>query len=319
MIRPGRSEMVRFKLCIALVIFLLPYILVLISGKEGYYTDGNSRYDGTYVIVVNNEETDLEKFLVRVLAAYISPKTSDKETLKTMAVVLRTNIVKAMNWEKRAAADSLNVEYLSEKEMEAYWGSENFVEYYRRLEAAVGDTKGNVIVDKKARCIDALFHRISAGYTRDGSSLGEEYTYLKSVASTGDIEAEGYMQLVTYPAETVKQLLNKNAGISINYDEKGLPLSEFITINEKDGEYVEWISVCENLLSAKQFCDALGLNSPAFTFEDYDGKLRFLVTGEGHGYGLSICGAGNLAAKGYDYREIIKYYYSSDVIIKHIG
>lgn len=314
--RLRRSDMIKLKVGIALAVIFLPYILVLVSGKEK--ADTGYRYDSSYVVVMDNEAVDLEKFLIWVLAAYISPE-SEQETLKAMAVVLRTNIVKAMNWEESVAAGSLDVEYLSEKEMEEYWGEENFVEYYRRLEAAVNATKGNVIVDKRARCIDALFHRISAGYTRDGSSLGEEYTYLKAVASTSDIEAEGYMQLVTYSAKMVKQLLYNNAGISINYNENGLPLSELITINKKNGDYAEWISICGTSMNAKQFCNALGLKSPAFTFEDYDGKIRFLVTGEGHGYGLSICGAGNLARKGYDYKEIIKYYYTSDVIIKHIG
>lgn len=314
--RLSSSYVIKLKVCIALVIIFLPYILVLVFGKEK--ADTGYRYDSVHAVVMDNEAVDLEKFIIRVLAAYISPESS-QESLKAMAVVLRTNIVKAMNWEERIAAGSLNVEYLTEKEMEEYWGEENFVEYYRKLEAAVNATKGNVIVDKKAKCIDALFHRISAGYTRDGSSLGSEYTYLKAVASTTDIEAEGYMQLVTYPAEMVKKLLYKNAGISIDYDEKGLPLSELITINKKNGDYAEWISICGVSLSAKQFCTALGLKSPAFTFEDYDGKIRFLVTGEGHGYGLSICGAENLAGKGYDYKEIIKYYYTSDVIIKHIG
>ncbi len=312
--RLSKNDEIKLKIGIVLVIALLPYIFVLIFGKEN--ADNVYEYDSSYAIIMEKEAVDLEKFLIRVLAAYISPE-SESECLKSMAVVLRTNIVKAMNWENSIPVNSLNIKYLSDKKMEEYWGEENFVEYYRKLEAAVNATKGNIIVDKKAKCIDALFHRVSAGYTREGTSLGEEYTYLKSVASTEDIEAEDYMQLVTYSAKMVKELLYKNAGVVINYNESGLPLSEHIIINKKNGDYAEWLTVCGITLSAEQFCNALGLKSPAFTFEDYEGKIRFLVTGVGHGFGLSIYGADNLAKTGYDYKEIIKYYYS-DVVIKHM-
>jgi len=313
--RLGKKDVLRLKIGIALIIVLFPYILVIMFGKES--VDNVYKYDNSYTIVMENETMDLERFLIRALAAYISPE-SETESLRAMAVVIRTNIVKAMNWEESIQVSSLDVEYLSDKEMEKYWGSENFVEYYRRLEAAVNYTKGNVIVDKKAKCIDALFHRISAGYTRDGVVLGEEYAYLKPVAGVGDVEAKEYMQLVTYSAGMIKELLYKNAGVAIEYDESGLPISEFITVNKKNGDYVEWLNICGVTLSAEQFCNALGLKSPAFSYEDYNGKVRFLVTGAGHGFGLSIYGAGELAKKGYDYKSIIEYYYS-DVIIKHIG
>lgn len=313
--RLGKNDEIKLKIGIVLAIAFLPYIFVLIFGKEE--ADNGYKYDNSYVIIMENETVDLEKFLIRVLAAYISPE-SKSECLKSMAVVLRTNIVKAMNWENSISVNSLSVEYLSDREMEEYWGVENFVEYYRKLEAAVNATKGNIIVDKRAKCIDALFHRISAGHTRDGALLGEEYTYLKSVASTEDIEADDYMQLVTYSAKMVKELLYKNAGIVINYNEGGLPLSELITIDKKNGDYAEWLTVCGITLSAEQFCNALGLKSPAFTFEDYEGKIRFLVTGVGHGFGLSIYGADNLAGNGRNYKEIIKYYYS-DVVIKYMA
>ncbi|MBQ9765848.1 MAG: SpoIID/LytB domain-containing protein [Lachnospiraceae bacterium] len=302
---------------LSIFILLLPGMLVLIAGKRNEKGTYENLYTGEYRVVMGDTEFDMERYIIMVLAAYLPPET-EPECLKAMSIVIRTTILKAMNWEHRIDANILPLEYLSYKEMADKWGEDNFVKYYRTFEEAVGETSGYVIMDRNADYIDALFHRISIGHTRDGSLLGEEYTYLKKKESAKDIESGEFQQITTYSDETVIDLLDDGSGqLKEQYAMSGLPLSYVMDVEKTDG-YVENINMYGISIRAELFCKRLGLNSPSFVFEEYKGQTRFIVKGVGHGYGISIYGANELAKEGYKYKDIINYYYS-DVIIKYIS
>jgi stage II sporulation protein D len=61
---------------------------------------------------------------------------------------------------------------------------------------------------------------------------------------------------------------------------------------------------------------ALGLKSSLFTLEkvyDQEGILqgvRIHGSGSGHGLGMSQWGARGMAAQGYNFQDILKYYYT---------
>ena len=40
-----------------------------------------------------------------------------------------------------------------------------------------------------------------------------------------------------------------------------------------------------------------------------DGEIRVVTKGLGHGLGVSLFGANELAANGYQYKDILKYFY----------
>ncbi len=51
-------------------------------------------------------------------------------------------------------------------------------------------------------------------------------------------------------------------------------------------------------------------NSSAFSFQEVDGEIRVMTKGLGHGLGLSLYGANELAKEGFSYKDILKYFYS---------
>ena len=59
----------------------------------------------------------------------------------------------------------------------------------------------------------------------------------------------------------------------------------------------------------------LGLMSPGFTLESYEGNIRAVCQGIGHGYGLSQYGAKTKAAEGWKAEDILAYFYKNIVII----
>ena len=58
---------------------------------------------------------------------------------------------------------------------------------------------------------------------------------------------------------------------------------------------------------------------PSACFEvlaNEDGKIVLRGGGSGHGIGMSQYGARGMAEKGYDYKEILNYYYKNIVVKK---
>lgn len=56
--------------------------------------------------------------------------------------------------------------------------------------------------------------------------------------------------------------------------------------------------------------------SPAVRAASVEPRFRFIGTGNGHGLGMSQWGAYGLAELGYDYEEILQYYYKDAIIVK---
>ena len=58
-----------------------------------------------------------------------------------------------------------------------------------------------------------------------------------------------------------------------------------------------------------------GLKSANFECELEGNKVKFSVTGYGHGVGMSQTGADSMAKSGSNYEEIIKHFYSGIEIV----
>ena len=71
-------------------------------------------------------------------------------------------------------------------------------------------------------------------------------------------------------------------------------------------------------MTGDEFAYILSLNSPNFQVEEYEGKIRIITKGMGHGLGLSMYGASQLAKSGKGYEEIFKHYYTG-VEIKNLN
>ncbi|MDE6210218.1 MAG: SpoIID/LytB domain-containing protein [Lachnospiraceae bacterium] len=304
-------------LFICLVLLWLPTIIVMILGGESDKNIYTAKASGKIVILENEkedklEELDVEDFIPCVVAAQLDIN-SEEELLKSFTVIIRTYINKVMGNRNEIGTNELMLPFVTYSEMEKAWDTD-FTENYNKLMKAVENTSMEMIYYKDDLIVP-YFHGISCGNTRNGNEVSDlcDLPYLKSVNSQNDMLDEKYlsMRYLSYE-EFARTVLDFRDSVIISETN---PL-EVVSIVERDSAgYVKNIQIGSTLFTGDEFMNCFSLSSPNFQVEEYDGGVRIIVKGNGHGLGVSICGATNMAMSGSSYREIILYYYT-DVEIK---
>jgi stage II sporulation protein D len=256
----------------------------------------------------HTERIDLEQYLISVVAAYV-PDSYEAEMYKVMAVLFRTHIRKVFLGEAEDTTEimeeKIQLSAYTLEEMRTLW-QEDFTSEYEAIRKAVSDTEGEVLL-YQGELIEPFFHECSAGKTR---TLGG-YPYLKAADSSQDSRAENYLTMVVLTREELAEAVRAAEGADIVIGES---YEDAIRTESSDGLYVSHVSMDvasgETFsMSGERFAKILGLPSPAFSIETYNGKCRILCRGNGSGLGLSLYGADQLALEGVNYREILSRYY----------
>lgn len=327
-------------LAVLLMMVLIPYVTTLAwTGRLGDGniagvdvsdgTDWSGGDDGTgtgdagsggigvgerYVVVVRDgveSRITVEEYLIHVLAAQI-PADFGPETLKAQAVLARTYIygeMEAAGSANMIYEEALDMDALSRAQMEKKWGSGDFAKMYGKLKTAVDVTAG-MCLTYEGKYIEPLFCFASAGMTR---SHGDEYPYLKQVESDGDLLADGYLSMPVFSAEELAEKINSIPG-AVPVTEDQLPGE--IQIVERDGAgYVKQIQIGQKTYKGEEVQYALGLSSSCYSFEKYDGKIRVICKGVGHGYGFAQAGANALEKEGMNFKELLGYYFQNVEIV----
>lgn len=287
-------------------IVLLPYVITTIFEGGINFAKEDPILDSKKVIVNDNNvelELDMEQYIIGVLASSI-PVTYEREAIKAQSVIARTSIVKKIGGRKSINTSELNLGYMNILQMEEYWGYDKFYDNYNKLQAIVADTKGEVM-EYEGEPIEAAFHAVSIGTTRDAKSAlnSDKYPYLQSVPCTKDVESEEYITNGTISFQKMSDLFQKNI----------TALPQVLSSDELG--YVEKIKINDEIMSGEKFRKILSLNSSCFEMKlDSDG-MKVTVKGKGHGLGLSQYGANIMAKEGKNYKEILDYYYQNINIV----
>ena len=189
--------------------------------------------------------------------------------------------------------------------MKDKWGSQ-YNKYKSRIQESVDKTK-NEVITYKGKIIDALYFSMSAGVTQDVQNVfKEELDYLKSTESIYDNESlRGFEVQKEISINDFIKALNLNC---IN------PIVDNISYN--DSGYVHEITICNKTYEGNEFRKILNLRSANFKI-NITNNVIITTYGYGHGVGMSQYGANGYAKSGYNYKEILKHYYT-DVEIKSI-
>ncbi len=301
------KERIKLFLAVLLLIVLVPYMITLFFHEE---TEG----------IYQNTDTarQLEEKVVLLLSEEISGQ-AQVEAIKAQAVIARTQLY-------------------CDPEQDVAGNQENLKENIETIRFCVEATQGEILTCNGVP-IDAAYHRVSGAVTRNGSEVAgqEDKSYLKSVDSSMDIEAEEYLTIFYMEKEelasAIQKLLanstveetesagEKNEGgsnkqgedIHVNPD----TILDDLVIEERDSaKYVTKVRYKETAFSGEALRKALGLSSSLVYFSELEGKVRVMTKGLGHGLGLSQYGAGVMAAEGKKYKEILRYYYTGVQIEK---
>lgn len=257
------------------------------------------------VLVVN--ELPLEDYLVGLINCEISSQWP-MEAIKAQAVVARSYAV----YQKEARKNSA---YHLESTVidQVYEGCE--IED-SRASRGVKETAGEVLTyDNKV--IQAFYHSNCGGHTEASENVwGFPLPYLKGVDCVYCLMAPSAKWEQSVPLKRIESLLKSNG-----YQVNGL---RDIRAGRKNrsGRVTDLtlFSARGNLtISAVNLRKAIGysvLRSTNFEVRTSGDDALFSGIGYGHGVGLCQWGAKQRAGNGFDYREILTYYYPGTRLVK---
>ena len=288
------KEKIKVLISCALILVCLPYLIT-------YFFQGEKTSAAT-------EKSEESQEIAGILAEQV-PVNMKEEVLKAQAVMVRTQLAycEKNNQEKPKA--------LSKEEMEQLWGQKNYYEFYEKLIRAAEETEGQVITFQ-GEVINPAFHKVSAGYTRDGSTVYKNTPYLLSVKSEADILSEDYLKVQFF---TSKEFMERQSYLipASGIEEKPVgDIVKSIELHRDGAEYVTAMKINGTEVDVDAFLETFELPSANFFIKEMDDKVRIVTKGCGHGYGLSQYGANEMAKKEKTYEEILKYYFSGIKIEK---
>lgn len=297
-----------------LIIILVPFIIISFSNSNDILYKIKYGSINNVVIKVKRPESQsvesipLEKYVIGVVAGEM-PASFDVEALKAQAVASRTYaLYKKENTKNDYDVDdgTQNQVYLDESQLKEKW-QDNYDEYFEKITEVVNETSGEVVLYDNT-LIDALFFSTSNGYTENSEDVFQsKVPYLQSVKSGWD-EEESPVFSSTKEVSKTEFLFNLNLATSDDV--------EIGEITKTNTGRVKTITINNQVFQSNTIRNAFGLRSTSFTIDVTDDKVIFNVNGYGHGVGMSQYGANGMAKEGYDYKEILNYYYQNCEIKK---
>lgn len=264
-------------------------------------------------------QMDLEEYVKGVVAAEM-PASFEIEALKAQAVAARTfsyGRLTGVFISKPGVHDGVDIctdfshcqAWISREKAKKNWGIFFGARNWNRIEKAVNETKG-IIVTYKGQVANTLFHSNSGGRTENSEEVwdGVSVPYLRSVDSSGDSEARNFKTTVAFKRDDfIETLRTKFPEAKIGKD----LFNDIKILDLTTGGRVGNIKVGNITMKGSEFRSLFSLRSANFKIARTDkDDIKVIVTGNGHGVGMSQWGADSLAKKGGTFDEILKYYYT---------
>jgi stage II sporulation protein D len=255
------------------------------------------------------DEIELEAYLYGVIKAEVDPRWPP-EAVKAQAVAARTLAVERMFASGGATSGGYDLSATTDDQVYLGVGAED------PLATAAVDATRALLVTYGGRPIFAAYHSNSGGHTEDSESVwGTVYPYLRGVPDPYVLNAPATSWSARLPLATVASALRRG-GIDIpalDRVERGRATAwgRVVTVRlvGGDGRSQE--------INANRFRLLVGpgvVRSTMFRVARRGGDVEFTGRGAGHGVGLDQWGARAMAARGFSFDQILKYYYSGVTI-----
>lgn len=293
------NKYISFGLVFILIIYIIP-LSTLITKKE------KKIYKGETITVYDADKEEffsvpLEEYVLKALSKEM-PASFEEEALKAQAVAIRTYTLKKKQSknEKHPKATVCT----DSNHCMAYLKDEINEEYREKLESAVRETEGQVLMFDKEYA-STVFHAISSGKTENSQDVwGGQVPYLVSVDSIEDKNVKDYeTKVVVSYSDLITKLGAKDFEKVIGKEER----TETGTVKS--------ITLCEKEYTGAKIRELFNLRSSNFKIEEDEGTYIFTVYGYGHGVGMSQYGANNYAKAGYTYKDILSHFYPGTELI----
>ena len=260
------------------------------------------------VLVIN--ELPLEEYLVGLINCEIS-SSWPIEAVKAQAVIARSYAIY-----QKAARKNAPYQLESSVMDQVYEGSD--IEDSRAARG-VRETAGEVLTFD-GKIIQAFYHSNCGGHTEASENVwGMALSYLSGVDCKYCLDAPSLKWEQSIPLKKLESSL-RNGGYQVS------GLKEIVAgSRNRSGRLQEIILVTAKgrvTVSAVNFRKAVGytvIKSTRFDVKTTGDEVRFAGSGYGHGVGLCQWGAKQRAEDGFDYREILSYYYPGVKLEKVYG
>ena len=277
--------------------------LATVNGK-GYRGSLEITLGERGLLVVN--ELPLEEYLVGLINCEIS-STWPLEAIKAQAVVARSYALHQKESRKGARY------HLEATVMDQVY--DGCAVEDERAALGVRETAGEALTFNDTVAL-TFFHSNCGGHTEAAEQVwSAKYPYLRGVPCRYCQDVPSASWVTTIPLAKIESLL-KAGGVTITGLRDILPgarddsgrLTAVKLKGEKELEF-----------PATSFRKALGytvIRSTMFDISVMGDSLRFTGNGYGHGVGLCQWGARSRGADGFNYREILEYYYPGTTLRK---
>lgn len=266
-----------------------------ISSKKTYkYEDNllvkvNNYYN--YLSLINN--INLDNYIAGVVEAEVG-RNPPQEYFKLQAIICRTYALKNINRHKTEGFSLCDRVHC-----QAYHGKPKS----SVIKDAAKETEDIVIVDSDINLITATFFSNCGGQTANSEEVwNSPLYYLRSVKDTFCLNENNAVWKKTIDKYSWKKYLIKH-GIADKHTNHECGLEHFQIGREED-----LIKANVGIPHTKIRTD-FKLKSAVFDVEEHDDKIVLKGKGFGHGVGLCQEGAMRMAKLGYNYAQILHYYY----------
>lgn len=288
------------------------------AGSKRYRGSLEFRVESGRLVAVN--ELNIEDYLRGVVASEM-PASWPAEALKTQAVAARSYALQRVE-----STRGSNFSMTGDQYSQVYGGYDAETPATNK---AVEDTMG-VVMLSRGTPVAAFFHSSSGGFTENSEDIWQEkLPYLRWKEDPFDENDAYYNWKVDYTADQIK---DKLVGAGYKFD-KVTDLQELARTSSGarvkkiavKGEGVTGDPLTVEICNADNIRIALGLKSALFTFDKkYDknkelARVSFTGSGWGHGLGISQYGVRGMALSGYNYQDILEYYYTGVTLAEDYG
>ena len=310
-----------------LIIFVLPAVCTKrIKNKEEHKDNeiieiqkhDYSKYGTIKLLHKENgqiEEISIDEYLYGVVSAEM-PAIYEEEALRAQAVAARTYTIYQIsnNNGKHKNADICDDStccqaWISKDNRMKRWSEEERENNWNKIVKAVNSTAGKIITYNN-EAINAFFFFFSGGKTEIPSNVwigGKDFPYLKSVETSGENAYTQYSSEVKISKiDLLEKLKKEYSDIQIDFNE-----NESIKILEyTQSGRVKTVKFGNTEIAGTKARSIIGLKSTNFSIRMDGENIIFLVTGYGHGVGMSQTGADSMAKQGKNHEEILKHFYT---------
>ena len=291
-----------------------PLLVASLRSPTGLVSWGKNKYQGELQLLSNGKEScDLVNSIP--LEAYIQTLLSKEmhgswpvEALKAQAVAARTYAYERL--QKSALSRNANLYHLESSEKDQVSGT--FFDVTENTIKAAAETQGEVLVGPSGRISPAFFHSKCGGKTMRPDQVwgGVEEGY-RSVTCTfcqktglKDWNKKLQPKKLSHMLDQVLRRYYADGlkGADLKVLPDSLENSE-VRIYSGDQLHIVKKSYLRNMAGR----DLLPSNN--FIMSMKNNEIRVQGQGYGHGVGLCQLGALELAKRGYDYRQILSFYF----------